>query len=206
MKVYRDMVQGTEEWKRLRLGKVTGTRLKDLMAKDNLPLIDQLIAESVSGQIPEVYVNAAMQWGIDNEPDARMAYELETNRTIEQVAFIVSDKYDWLGMSPDGLQRIDGKYRHGIEIKCPNTANHVKCIRQNQVPNEYKYQVYSMFLINPFLDTHDFISYDSRFDVRPLHIVRTKREDIVNELIEIENVLVKFHKKYLEYYQQIVKF
>lgn len=203
-----DIQQGTPEWHKVRLGKVTGTRIKDAMASDNLPLCDKIIAEIVSDQGESLYVNEVMKWGTDNEPKARKEYEYFTGYTVEQFGFIIHKQHDWLGMSPDGLIKLspsDNGYFGGIEIKCANTSTHVKYIRQNKVPNEYKYQVYGMFIINPSLQWLDFISYDPRFTIKPLHIVRVKREDIINELELTEIALVKFWNKVMEYYSIVTK-
>lgn len=197
--------QGTEEWLKLRLGKVTGTRIKEVMAKDNLGLVDEIIAELVSEQAEEGYVNASMQRGTDYEPLARDQYEKQTGVKVDEFGFLIHKNYEWLGMSPDGLVKNEsGVYTHGIEIKCPNTATHVRYIRQNQVPNEYKYQVKAMFLINENLKTHDFISYDNRFSVKPLHVARTTREEIAEELLVIEEALVKFWDKVMKYHDKVI--
>lgn len=200
-----DIEQGTAEWKKLRLAKVTGTRIKDVLGNDNLSLVDKIIAEMVSGQGAEVFINEAMQRGTDYEPLARAEYEKETGHKVEEFGFLLHSKYDWLGMSPDGLIKLDKKdkvYKKGIEIKCPNTATHVKYIRQNKVPNEYKYQVMAMFLINPALEEHDFVSFDNRFKLKPLHIVTTTRKDWEGlEVIEAE--LVDFWAKVLKYHDQV---
>ena len=58
--------QGSHEWHQLRLGKLTGSRLKKMFAKDNLSLIDELIAEEEVGMIDDDdFVSEEMQRGID---------------------------------------------------------------------------------------------------------------------------------------------
>lgn len=204
MILFKEIEQGSPEWLRLRLGKVTGSCVKDVMKSDNLSLVDDIIAQIVSETIEETYTSAAMQRGNDLEPLARGEYEKVTGRKVEQVGFMLHEEYDWLGVSPDGLIKIDGKYKKGIEIKCPNTATHVKYIRQNQLPNEYKYQVQSYFIVNEDLEEVDFISYDNRFVVKPLHIVTVTRESIKDELAATEEALVKFWEKVQKYYTQIL--
>jgi putative phage-type endonuclease len=201
------MPQRTKEWYDIRLGKITGTRLKDVMKPDNLGVIDAIIAESVTKESPETFVNSAMQWGIDHEDEARALYEKENKIKLDVHGFIESETFSLLGMSPDGMSKLGTKkYIHGIEIKCPNTSTHVKNIRQNQLPNDYKYQVYAMYLINPNLQTHDFISYDPRFHMKPLFVFRTTREMLKDDLLKTEELLAKFLIKHKEYYSEIVKF
>jgi len=204
MKIYRDIEQGSYEWLKLRLGKVTGTRLKDLMSKDNLGLVDKLIAEMISEQVKEVIPNAEMQRGTDLEPIARQAYEEFTGHKVELIGFIESEKYPWFGLSPDGLIKENNLYRKGTEIKCPNTETHVKWIRQGTLPAEHKFQAYSYFIAVPELLEHDFVSYDNRFTIKPIHIVNTRREDIKEELAEIEDAMEKFRAKFEKYYEQII--
>ena len=47
MKIYAELIQGSEEWKTVRRGMITGTRLKEVFKTDNLSLIDELIAERI---------------------------------------------------------------------------------------------------------------------------------------------------------------
>lgn len=208
MKIYtaKDFPQGSDKWKRIRLGKVTGTRIKNIAKADNLSVVDELIAESISDETEEDgFINEAMQRGIDYEPLAREQYEQLHSVKVEQFGFLQSDKYDWLGLSPDGLISNEvGLYIKGIEIKCPSTATHVRYIRQNTLPNEYKYQVYNYFLVCQNLEGVDFISYDTRFGIKPMHIINIKRADILTELIATEIMITKFwNEKYKKYYEQV---
>lgn len=194
--------QGTPKWLKMRLGKITGTRLKEVFKSDNLPLIDEMIAEIDSEEIEENYVNQSMQRGKDLEQVVKAIYEQVKDIEIDEVGFCLSEENDYLALSPDGFT----KDRLGaIEIKCPSTKVHVKYIRMNKIPSEYLYQVYCYFLINQKLEWLDFISYDDRFNSRPMWIKRVKREEIENELIlaniEIEKFIVKFEK----YYKQVTQ-
>lgn len=206
MKLYKDIVQGSDEWKRLRLGKITGTRVKNIMKPDNLSVVDELIAEMVSGEIEEDgFINEAMQRGKDYEPLARNEFQSKHRLNIEQFGFIQSSKYEWLGFSPDGLVKSEsiGKYELAIEIKCPETKTHVRYIRQNSLPNEYKYQIYTAFIVCQDLTDLEFISYDTRFAIKPLHSITIKRINIEKEIAETEAALIKFWSKFEEYYKQV---
>lgn len=204
MIIHKDINQGSLEWLQLRLGKITGSRIKEAMAKDNLSLVDKLIAESVTDEVEESYVSREMQRGKDLEPIAKAYYAKMTNQKIEEVGFISSEKYDWLGFSPDGLIKKQRKYIKGIEIKCPSTHTHIRYIRQNQLPNEHKYQVFGLFLIAQDVEEVDFISYDDRFSIKPLHIVTIKRSEVETELLELETALIKFNEKFKKYYDAIL--
>lgn len=203
MKIH-EVTQGTAEWLRLRVGKITGTRLKDLMAKDNLGLIDEMIAENVSGLVENSFVSPAMELGIIREPIARQLYEETSNNKVIEVGFITSDKFDFVGCSPDGLIKEDENYIGGLEIKCPGIKSHVKYLRQQQIPNEYKYQVYNYFLCADTIQWLDFVSYCPEFKNKPLFIHRITREEIEQELYILEVQIEKFWKKYNEYLTQIL--
>lgn len=203
MKIH-EVTQGTAEWLRLRVGKITGTRLKDLMAKDNLSLVDEMIAENVSGLVENSFVSPAMELGIVREPIARQLYEETTNNKVIEIGFITSDKFDFVGCSPDGLIKKDEKYIGGLEIKCPGIKSHVKYLRQQQIPNEYKYQVYNYFLCADSIEWLDFVSYCPEFKNKPLFIHRITRQEIEQELYILEVQIEKFWKKYNEYLTQIL--
>ena len=49
-----------------------------------------------------------------------------------------------------------------------------------------------------------FVSFDPRFEIKPLHVVQLNREDIQKELEEYESGLLKFIDKLNKYESQIV--
>lgn len=196
-----DVKQGSEQWLKMRLGKITGTKLKEVFNSDNLPLIYKLIAEIDSEEIEETFTTKQMQRGKDLEPIAREIYQQVKEIEIEDVGFCLSDSNDYLAYSTDGFT----KYRSGgIEIKCPNTETHVKYISQNQLPNDHKYQVYTAFLVNEKLDWLDFISFDPRFKSKPMFIKRINRVDIIEDLEKTESELNKFIIKFEKYYKKVL--
>lgn len=185
--------QGSPQWFRLRIGKVTGSRFKQLMSADNLSLLDILVAEQVTGQSQDNdYVSDEMQRGTDLEPLARKEYERITKKKVKQFGFLQSKKYPLLGLSPDGLVGRSG----AIEIKCPNTSNHVKAIRQKKVPAQYKGQVLLHFIVNEKLEWLDFVSYDPRFHVKPVFILRVTRDEWKDDISEAVEATEKFFAKF----------
>jgi hypothetical protein len=194
--------QGSKDWLNLRLGRITGTRLKEVFKSDNLSLIDELIAEVEVGEVEESFTNSAMQRGKDLEPIAKSIYNQVKNIELEDVGFCINEKYkDNLGLSPDAFT----KDRLGaVEIKCPNTKTHVKYIRMNVIPREYIYQVYMYFIVNEKLEWLDFVSFDDRFKIRPMFVKRVNREEIEEQIKETQDGLDKFLKKLDKYKQQII--
>ncbi len=196
-----EVEQDSQEWLRMRLGKITGTRLKEVFKSDNLPLIDEMISEIVSEEIEETYINKEMQRGKELEPIVRDLYSEITNTEIKEVGFCISEDNDYLALSPDGFTN---DFKGAIEIKCPNTKTHVKYIRQNQIPNEYKYQIYCYFLVNTDLEWLDFISFDNRFKAKPMFKIRVTRNEILDELNKTNDELNKFITKFEKYYKQVL--
>jgi putative phage-type endonuclease len=190
--------QRSHAWHQIRLGKITGSRMKAIFSSNNLPLVYELIAEEVSQTWDDTYVSQAMQRGIDLEPLAIEAYTKATGKEIIQVGFITSDQHPFIGCSPDGVAP---DFTHAIEIKCPDTKNHVGYIASKQLPKEYHYQALSYFLAIETLQTLDFVSFDPRFSIKPLHILTITREQM-----QLENTLpeiLRFREKWLKYYHQI---
>ena len=120
-------------------------------------LIDQLVAERITGDSIGTGTTIAMQWGIDHEDDARAAYEARTGEVVDLAGFILHPSIPWLGASPDGLVGDDGL----VEIKCPNTVTHLKRIATGVVPDEYKPQMLVQLLCTG-RKWVDFVDYDPR--------------------------------------------
>jgi hypothetical protein len=125
---FHEVEQRTEEWRELRIGKITGTRLKDVFKSNNLTLVDELISERLTGRVDEIYVNEAMQRGIDLEPLGFEAYTEKTGEHCHEIGFVTNSKYPECGLSPDGFVSNNG----AIELKCPSSKKHIEYIRTNK--------------------------------------------------------------------------
>ena len=172
--------QGSPEWFQIRLGKVTASRFSDVLAKGSgatrKSYMYQIIAERLSVEVQESFTNAAMQRGIELEPEAREHYENKNLQAVEQVGFVVHD--DWTGVSPDGFVGDDGL----IEIKCPNSTTHIGYIIRNVFPSTYKAQVQGQLWVTG-RQWCDFVSYDPRIPQNPMFTVRVERdEEYIKEL------------------------
>lgn len=198
--------QGSPEWTIMRIGKITGTRGKDLMKSDNMDLVYKLIAEIETEQSQEKdYVSQDMERGTEYEPFAADKYTDVTGIKTEKVGFIQCSTYPLLGFSPDRVVFKGDKIIGGVEIKCPKTSTHVKRIIQSKLPADHKEQVYLPFLICPDVQWWDFVSFDDRFRKKPIFIHRTHRENILGELNEMGEVVRKFFEK-LEKKMELIKF
>jgi len=171
--------QGTPEWHQLRLGKVTASRVADILAKTKTGpsasrsnYLIELALQRVTKALEESYTNSAMEWGIQTEPQARVAYEVKTNNFVDQVAFIDHPTIANFGCSPDGLVGSDGL----IEIKCPNSATHWSYIKDNAPPNKYFIQMQAQMAVTG-AKWCDFVSFDPRMPERSqLLIVNVPRD------------------------------
>jgi len=158
------MEQRTDEWFQARLGKVTASRISDVMAKtksgpsaSRANYMAELIVERLTGKAGDSYQNAAMIWGTNTEPLARAAYEAHRGVLVEETGFVPHPKLAMSGASPDGLVGTDGL----VEIKCPNTATHIDTMMTETVPMKYILQMQWQMLCTG-REWCDFVSYDPR--------------------------------------------
>jgi putative phage-type endonuclease len=184
-----EIIQGSPEWKALRCGRVTASRVADVVAKtktgysaSRANYLAQLIAERLTGTAAETYTNAAMQHGTETEPEARDAYCFYHGVTVEQVAFVPHPKIDQAGASPDGLVGADGL----VEIKCPNTATHLETLLGQAVPAKYIDQMQFQMACTG-RKWCDFVSYDPRMpEHMRLFVRRVERDDKRIDFLETE--------------------
>lgn len=195
---YNNFEQGSQEWLSFRLGKIGGSRLKDVFKSDNLTLVDEIIAELGSGEIEESYVSAAMQRGTNLEPYVRDMFQELHRIVIDEVGICQHDTMPFLVCSPDGFSD-DRKI--GIEIKCPSTKEHVKTIRQNVIPAQYRYQVENYFIVNEKCEKVYFITFDDRYKPKPyFEIVVYRDQAAIDGTIK---QIQKFWEK-VEKYKELV--
>lgn len=181
------MEQRSDEWFSARLGKVTASRIADVCARTKTGwgagrknYMAELVAERLTGGRQEGFTNAAMQWGTDMEPEARIAYEFYRDATVVEVGFVPHPTIAETGASPDGLVRDDGL----VEIKCPNTATHLETLLGAELPQKYFFQI-QWQLACTGRQWCDFVSYDPRLpESMRLHVERVKREDTVIGALE----------------------
>jgi putative phage-type endonuclease len=158
------MEQRSTEWFTARLGKVTASRVADVIAKTKTGYstsrenyMAQLVCERMTGTQGESYNNAAMQWGTDQEPLARAAYEAAKDVLVDEVGLVIHPNIPMAGASPDGLVGDDGL----IEIKCPNTATHIDTLLSEKVPSKYNTQM-QWQMVCTGRKWCDFVSFDPR--------------------------------------------
>ena len=199
------MEQRTEEWFAARCGKVTASRVADIIAKTKSGpsasrenYLAQLVCERMTGKPAESYSNAAMQWGTDTEPFARAAYEARMDILVTEVGFIDHPWITMSGASPDGLAN-EGM----VEIKCPNTATHIQTLLDRKVPEKYITQMMWQMACadRPWCD---FVSFDPRMDeglqlfikrveFDPVYVAKLEKE-VLNFLFDVEYKITQLNK------------
>jgi putative phage-type endonuclease len=185
--------QGTPEWFAQRLGKVTASRVADIMAKTKTGVsasrgnyLAQLVAERLTGQSADTFKSGAMQHGTETEPQARMVYEAETGQIVTEVAMINHPTIEMSGASPDGLVGTDGL----VEIKCPNTSTHIASLMADKAPSGYIPQMQWQMACTGRAWC-DFVSFDPRMpEDMQLLIKRVPRDEAL--IAEYEAEVIKF--------------
>lgn len=186
----RLLEQGTDEWKAARLGHVSASNVAAVMSKTKdggesatrRTYKIKLVAERMTGLAQETYKNAAMEWGNEQEPFARMAYESIEGLLVDKTGFWKHPSKEWIGVSPDGLVGDDGL----IEIKCPNTTTHLEYLWDEVVPTEYRKQIQMQLWVTG-RQWCDFVSYDPRLPPKnQLFIKRCERDEKLIATMEQE--------------------
>ena len=186
------MEQRSPDWFKARLGKVTASRVADVVAKtksgtsaSRTNYLAQLICERLTETVAEGYTSVEMQWGTDQEPYARAAYSAKVGELVEEVGFIDHPTIAGAGASPDGLVA-EGL----VEIKCPNTSTALDWILSAKPPAKYVTQMqWQMACTNrPWCD---FVSYDPRLPENlRLFVIRVDRDD--DRIKELEQEVKEF--------------
>ena len=185
--------QGTDDWFAARLGKVTASRVADIIAKtktgystsrDNY--MAQLVCERMTNTKGELFSSAAMEWGTNQEPFARAAYEAKTGVMVEEVGFVQHPQIEWAGASPDGLVGDDGL----VEIKCPNTATMIETLLTQKVPAKYNTQMQFQMACTD-RSWCDYVVFDPRMPPgAQLFVKRVERDD--EYIAEMESEIKTF--------------
>lgn len=164
-----------EAWAEARRGKITGTRLRDIIVKRGTGKkigFYELIAERLGipsdGEDP-------MERGLRLEPTAIARFEQETGKKVNKDLVIwTRDDDESIAISPDGFI---GK-KEAVEVKCLSSARHIQAIIENKVPDEYEFQALQYFIVNEDLKTLHFVMYDPRIVAKDYIRFEIARKDV----------------------------
>lgn len=181
--------QGSQAWLQMRLGKLTASRMSDVLAAKTTAArrnyMAQLVAERLTGTTTESFTSGPMAWGTEHEPLARAEYEILTDSTVDQVSFVDHPNIGWCGASPDGIVSSAGL----VEIKCPNTATHIDYLLGKKPPAKYIPQM-ALQLACTQMAWCDFVSYDPRMpEKHRLFVVRYTPDAAYLKKIEDEAII-----------------
>ncbi len=188
------MLQRSPEWFAARCGKVTSSRLYDVMARtksgyaaSRQNYMAELICQRLTGKPEEGFTNAAMMRGTELEPVAREMYALnEFDAVISEVGLIDHPTIAGFAASPDGLVNDDGL----IEIKCPNTWTHLQTLKTGVPKRQYLLQMHAQMMCTG-RKWCDFVSFDDRLPPELAYFkTRINFDEVLAE--EIEQEVVKF--------------
>ena len=178
--------QGSPEWFEQRRGKVTASRISDVMAKtksgpsaSRANYLAELVAERLTGKVADSFDTPAMRWGRECEPLARSAYEAESGQIVLLSDMVQHPSIEMAGASPDGLVGDQGL----VEIKCPNPATHINTILSGQVDKKYLYQMQWQMACTG-RTWCDFVSFDPRLGTEmQMYVTRIDRDnDAISEI------------------------
>lgn len=190
-----------EEWLEDRKGRITGSKMKDILSKRNpeikkkgfYQLIADRIATDANGQRP-------IDRGHECEGEALARFASETGKKLDTSLVIwVSDDNENIAYSPDGFVK-GKKITEAIECKCLDSANHIEAFLTQTIPSEFEEQKVQAFVVNPDLKTLYFVFYDSRVMCKDYFVIECHRKDLQEKIDEF----MEYEKNVLEEVEKIV--
>jgi len=202
----KDIEQGTEEWYKIRWGKVSGTRAKSLFTKGDDLLYTLLSEITEPFELEDGYTSDDMQRGKDLEPLARRALSDYIGTPLCEVGWLQSSEHEISGISIDGISEDE---TITAEIKCPGSKKHIETLLAGIIPLEHVHQCLHSFSVNPKLQAHYFLSYRPEA-IKPMFVREITRESIMNIgtkanpiTVSVEQYVLQSHAKLSALEQQI---
>ena len=186
MNIIETCEQGSDAWHKIRLGKITASRVKDVLTKGRgtspsktaESYMMELIAEILTGNSKPFFENDAMRWGTETEPQARAMYAVNNDFVdVKEVAFV--EHNEQVGISPDGLIGDDGLF----EAKCPNTTTQLKRALSDSYSSDYKAQIQMQLWVTE-REWCDFVSFDPRLNCGASYLQERvyRDEEYINDM------------------------
>lgn len=193
------LVQNSDEWFDARRGKITGSKVSDVITKRGTGRklgFYQLIADQIATDPDGEDV---MERGHRLEQEAVERYEKQTGRKATEVGMWVSDEDERIAVSPD---RAVGK-TGAIEVKCLGSAYHLKAYIEGELPKDYADQVIQYFVVNPDLKWVDVVYYDPRISACEFFIQRTERKDVEETITKYKEYQLDLLKEVDEWVERL---
>lgn len=175
-----------EEWMSARRGKITGSRLKDILVKRGTGRkkgFYELIAERIS---VEADGERPMDRGTRLEDMAIIQFSEQTEKKVDTTLVLwTRDENENIAVSPDGV--IDEK--EACEVKCLSSASHIEAYITQEIPSEYVDQTLQYFVVNDKLEILHVIFYDPRMTVKDyftIEVTRKGNEEKIKEYLSYQ--------------------
>jgi len=172
-----DIIQHSEEWHRVRFGKIGGTLSKGLFIKSDT-LLEDVLSELVEDfDLQESFQSYDMIRGNELEPEARKALNAYLGIELKEVGWLQCEEISLLGISPDGITECE---TISAEIKCPAAKKHLKTILSNEIPSDNIHQCLHYFTVNPKLEKHYFCSYRPENNFKSIFVKELNRDSLID--------------------------
>lgn len=205
-RIIRDVIQGSPDWMALRIGRIGGSRVSDLLTEGRSgaesltrrKYKNEIIRERLTGLKLNSFKTPAMQRGIDLEPLARAWYEVNHNVFVDQVAIVKHPTIQDAQCSPDGIIFADKPYL--IEIKVPSPENHLdNILTGGKQLEQYIDQAMWQLACMPEMEFCDLISFDPEMPdhlkgfvkriYRDDEYIKTMEDKVILFLQEVETTI-----------------
>lgn len=215
VKLFNNIEQRSIEWNALRLGRIGGSTLKDIIDANTGHLKDDYnkngsfksktpVLNAIAGVISEIktgfsndseYQSEAMEWG--SEMEAEVVEQIE-NETTFKCGYVTNSSYKYFGLSPDLLST-----KTGYEIKCPNSKTFALWRMKNELPKDHKVQVMDYFVMIPELEKMELVIYDPRYPDNNIFRFEVYRKDNLDFIENMSNAMKQFDKMVYNYLTNI---
>lgn len=167
------------DWLKGRIGKVTGSKLKDIVVKRGTGKkigSYQLIADRLGIPADD---EKPMDRGHRLEKEAIAQFVKETGKKVDDSLVIwVRDDNENIAYSPDGFI---GE-TEAVEVKCLGSARHIEAVITNEIPSEFEFQKLQSFIVNDKLETLYFCFYDPRLIAKPFFCITVTRAEVADDV------------------------
>lgn len=187
--------QRTDEWYEARKGKITGSKLHDIVVKRGTGKkmgFYELLADRLA--VPKTVDETDIERGIRLEEEALQKLSAVLDRPFKKAGLCVSDDNPNIAYSPDGLiEDVDTpeKFEATVEMKCPDAPRYLKSLIEQEIPSEYREQMIQSFIVNTDQKYHIFAFYNPLVTVKPIFYIRTNREDVKEEIDALKAYQIK---------------
>jgi len=172
-----DIEQHSEEWHKVRYGKIGGTLSKGLFIKSDT-LLEDVLSELVEEfDLQESFQSYDMIRGSELEPEARKALNAYLGIELKEVGWLQCEENELLGISPDGITEDE---TISAEIKCPAAKKHLKTVLTGEIPADNIHQCLHYFTVNPKLQKHYFCSYRPENIYKPIFVKELTRDSLID--------------------------